>query len=101
MKAERFSRNISKKIDTFQSDASPHYVFGTWNSNCFQKKLAKYLFVAQISKKEESISAVFLPVFVVVYVFVTALRPRCNLVFVAVLIVTVVVVFRIVSSSLL
>ena len=37
MKAERFSRNISKKIHTFQSDSSPHYVFGTWNSNFFQK----------------------------------------------------------------
>ena len=98
MKAERFSRNISKKIHTFQSDASPHYVFGTWNSNFFQKSWQN---ISQISKKEESISAVFLPVFVVVYVFVTALRPRCNLVFVAVLIVTVVVVFRIVSSSLL
>ena len=37
MKAERFSRNISKRIHTFQSDSSPHYVFGTWNSNFFQK----------------------------------------------------------------
>ena len=64
----------------------------------FFKNLAKYL---SNIEKEESISAVFMPVFVVVYVFVTALRPRCNLVFVAVLIVTVVVVFRIVSSSLL
>ena len=91
---------ISKKIDTFQSDSSPNYVSGTWKSNFFfPKKLKNFLFVVHISKKKGSISTVFLPVFVVVYLFVAALRLRCHLVFVAILIVTVVVVFRIVSSS--
>ena len=65
----------------------------------FPKKLKNFLFVVHISKKKGSISTVFLTVFVVVYVFVAALRLRCHLVFVAILIVTVVVVFRIVSSS--
>ena len=36
MKAERLPK-IPKEIDTFQPGSSTHYVFGTWNSNFFQK----------------------------------------------------------------